>query len=54
MVLGESWWFLVVLAGFFVVLGGSLQFLVVFGGSWQFSVVLGGFWWFFVVIGGSC
>ena len=37
MVLGDSWWFLVVLGGswwFFAVIGGSLQFLVVLGGSW--------------------
>ena len=38
--LGCSWWFLGVLAVFFVVLWVSLWFLVVLGRSWWFLVVL--------------
>ena len=48
MVLGGSWWLLLVLGGSWLVFGfgglvGFWQFLVVLGGSWGFLLVLGSF-----------
>ena len=56
-VLGGSWWFLVVhgflLSLVLVVLGVFWCFFVIIGCSLRLLVDLGGSWWFLGVLGGS-